>query len=351
MSEETNQNAVSKFGEHHRIEDKLLTNFSYIGGFVLTKATKMEISANKEIHNTDNLKNNHIISIVYQLQGMVTILLTSALFVFLARHTKLRKRNSTKLFMNLQLVHLCMATTNIIGQHTKGNIAPCINNGFLLGLFLGMLVVTVDRHAQIHSPMTYQHERTKHILLAVVLSNWILVFIFNCIIIAYAAFRSQHFLTILSTVLLTTTHVVLVFTNASVMNVAKRHHKHIQSMCKISTVDSTRRQKQSLKATKTCITIVGSFLLLWLPFLIHNLLALGGFYIVDGNKLFSQIAQIAALSNATVDQVLFVAFHREVKQTASKYLQKKSFNNYGSDYHTSNKGSSVSNKTTSTTTQ
>ena len=343
--EETNKNTASKW---HGIEDKLMMNFSYIGGLILTKATKIDPDTSiREMNN----RGQQVISILYQVQGSITILLISMLFVFLARHTKLRNRNSTKLFMNLQLVHLCMACTTIVAQHTRGNnIAPCINNGFLLALFLGMLMVTIDRHVQIHRPMAYQHVCTKHIM-TVVISSWFIVIAFDCVILARSAFRSQRFLTFLSTVLLLITHVVLVFTNISVLMVAKRHQKHIRSVYKTSTIDSVRSHKQSLKATKTCITIVGSYLLLWLPFLVHNLLCMGGYYIADGRRLFSQLAEIAALSNAAVDQVLFVAFHKEVKKMAGRYLLKNNSQSSEFDYYGSNKTSSLSNTSIINTTK
>ena len=342
MTDESNEYTASNW---RGIEDKLFLNFSYIGGLILSKATKIEKNPyNKEMDS----KSQKIISVIYQTQGSVTILIISMLFVFLVQHPKLRNRNSTKLFMNLQLVQFCMACTTIVAQHTRGdNITQCINNGFLLALFLGMLMVTVDRHAQIHRPMVYQNVRTKQILL-VVIATWLLAAIFDAVILARSTFHSQLFLTYLSTVLLLTTHVVLVFTNISVVMVAKRHQKHIQSMYKTSSIDSVRRHKQSLKATKTCITIVGSYLLLWLPFLIHNLLSIGGYYIADGRRLFSQLVEIVALSNAIVDQMLFVAFHKEVKKMAAKYIQGSSseFDNF-----TSNRTSSLSsNRSTTSTT-
>ena len=344
MADKSNERTASHWCG---IEDKLFRNFSYIGSFFLTKATKVEKNPyNREMNN----KSRQIISIIYQIQGSITILLISTLFVFLVQHPKLRKRNSTKLFMNLQLVQFCMACTTIVAQHTRSNnIIQCINNGFLLALFLGMLMVTVDRHAQIHCPMSYQHIQTKQVML-VVIATWLVAATFDTVILAHSSFHSQRFLTYLSTVLLVTTHVVLVFTNISVLMVAKRHQKHIQSMYKTSSIDSVRRNKHSLKATKTCITIVGSYLLLWLPFLIHNLMCIGGYYIADGRRLFSQLVEIVALSNAIVDQMLFVAFHKEVKKTAAKYVQRSLSNSSEFDFFTSNRTSSLSsNRITPTT--
>ncbi|XP_066929054.1 trace amine-associated receptor 7b-like [Clytia hemisphaerica] len=288
------------------------------GSLVLTRPLR---GSENSLNETSLRIQHEVVSIAYQTQALIAMILITSLFLFLVKNKKCLKRHSTKLFMNMQVAHFWMAITIIVTQHTYGNITPIVNNGFLLGLFLGMLLATMDRYVQIHSPMTYQHLRSSHVI-GVITCSWVLVAIFDSTILSVARFQiSQRFFTSLTTILLLVTYMVLIFTNASVLLVAKRHQENIRSLYKASDVETLKKQKHSLKATKTCVTIVASYLLLWLPFLVHNILSLTDLYQPDGRKLFSQLAEISALSNAIVDQILFVAFHREVKKTVGKCLR------------------------------
>ena len=223
--------------------------------------------------------------------------------------------------MNVQVAHVCMATVTIVAQYHLGNIVPFINNGFLFGLFLGMLLTTIDRHVQIRFPLLYQAFQTRHVVMAI-LSTWAAVLVFDCCVVALAELQNQVFLILVSTVLLVITYMVLVSSNISVLMVARRHQRDICRLYR-GDLNTARNLKNSLKATKTCVTIVASYVLLWLPFLTHNIMSLCGFYRPDGEKLFSQLVEMLALSNAIVDQILFVAFHKEIKVMAKKYLRRR----------------------------
>jgi len=307
-------------------------NTHYISTLTLRKATY----SNRMLRLS--IMENECLSKIYQTQAVIALFLNLLLMLFICKHKKLLKRNSIKFFMNVQVSHICMACVTIAAQHYLGNIVPLLNNGFLLCLFLGMLLTTVDRHLQIRFPMLYQRFQTRHVFMATS-STWLAVVIFDCCVLLLPKLQNEIFLILMSSILLMITYVVLISSNISVLMVARRHQKDIYRLYK-GDLNTAKNLKNSLKATKTCVTIVASYVLLWLPFLTHNILSLGGIYRPDGEKMFTQSVEIFALSNAIVDPMLFVAFHKEMKGMAKKYLRRRANSEWQNGSNTKTIGTS-----------
>ena len=63
-----------------------------------------------------------------------------------------------------------------------------------------------------------------------------------------------------------------------------------------------------------CLTVVSTFVLLWLPYLVHNVMVLAGQYKpLDGNT-FTDVVEAIALLNAIIDPVLFLWLSKETKK-------------------------------------
>ena len=68
-----------------------------------------------------------------------------------------------------------------------------------------------------------------------------------------------------------------------------------------------------MKASQVCIVVVSSFVLLWLPFVVHDVLHLLGRYQPADGKTFTVIVEHIGFSNSFVDVLLFVWLNNGVK--------------------------------------
>ena len=115
--------------------------------------------------------------------------------------------------------------------------------------------------------------------------------IINCCLIAIAA-------------------IVLTSSNIIIYIIAKRHMAAIMKQRYHSNKDGERRK---LKSTYVCISIVATFLVCWLPYLVLCIIIIVHGYGITNDNTTKGVEVVAAF-NSIADPILFVLFRRDVKK-------------------------------------
>ena len=104
--------------------------------------------------------------------------------------------------------------------------------------------------------------------------------------------------------------------------ISRRAWNAIQRKC---TPGNTRNndKKKGLKSRYVCLAIVVSFVLLWAPYLVHNILLLKNgrmklSTILQGQ--FEHVAVVIALVNPMVDPLFFIIFRKDVKRELKRLI-------------------------------
>ena len=217
-------------------------------------------------------------------------------------------------FMNLQIVHIILSITGIIHIFYSSNrVEVILNNGFLIEMFFSLMLTTVDRYVAISYPYTYEKLTTKEVLVAITCS-WIIPIVF--LVLAFTLKATQQHLTIITTVAIAVAAVTLTISNARIYIIAKRHAIAITGT----------KGKKVLKSTYVCFAIVFSFVFLWLPYLVHNVMVLANRHEPcgkEGVSTFTRGVFQTALVNSLLDPILFVAFRRDMKKALKGTLRIK----------------------------
>ena len=126
--------------------------------------------------------------------------------------------------------------------------------------------------------------------------------------------------TFFSTTLISVAIVVLVATNFKLLFVAR---KHFQDIKKTLVREKKSIIKRNSKATFTCIVMVASFIVLWSPQLVHNILSLIGIYRAGNDKLPTQIVWLIAMIDSIVNPFIHMCFNRGIRQFVKRISLRK----------------------------
>ena len=281
--------------------------------------SEVPCTATNTTHNNNNLPVS--VTTFRLVQCVVAFVLNTLVVALILSCRKLVRKRSTKFFINLQAVHLILCVLETVAVfHVLQKEAVIVSNGLLVAMFLSMVVVTMDRFILITYPYRYEKLRTYHVAIAIS-TTWAVSVAF--VVLAVAFDVTQHFCTVMSTTLIAGSSLALSLSNLNIYRIAQRHAKCIQHEVHDSHT-RTRLQKRTVKNLKSLyvsLSIVLSFVVLWSPFFVHNLLVLTRVYVPGNRKLFTQIVEHVALLNCIVDPVLFVVLSKDVKRELRK-LQK-----------------------------
>lgn len=258
--------------------------------------------------NADH-QTKHFIIATNALCGVI-LLVNLVLISMNWRCWKLRKKPSIKCFMNLQVSHILLAAYVISSNHYHQEFETSFSNAILLQTFLSLTITSMDRYIAIRYPFKYRTLRTKQIV-AVLLLSWSLSIFFFCVVINVNA-TLKH-LTVTSTILISVSIMVLMGSNIVIFFIARKHEKVIINTELYGKNIKRKTSVVSSKSANICFALVASFMLLWLPYLIHNILSLKGTYIPDDCKSLTQWVEALGLSNSIIDPIFFVLFRRDVK--------------------------------------
>lgn len=218
--------------------------------------------------------------------------------------------------MNLQAVHLFMCANALtVDDYGIGYAQLYVSNGLLMELFLALLLTTLDRLAAIKYPYFYQRVTTRWIA-AIIGVSWLPGVVFVVILLSINA--HQVVMVWMSTILIAVAMVILVCSNTTIWMIVRKHIRAVQRNCRPS-VSDINDDKAKVKATFVCLSIVATFVLFWLPHLVHNLIYLTS---VLPYGVFTRSLGSMILLNAMIDPCLYVVFRKDVKKEIKLLVRK-----------------------------
>jgi hypothetical protein len=258
------------------------------------------------------------IDIAFIVQATISLCFNVVLLVFISSQKTLRKEKSNQMFINLLHVHIIMAIAGVVAKVYLPDESAVINNGFLMEMFLSLIITSSDRYINIKFPYTYAHLTTNNIIL-IIMTSWFIsgMFVMFSLIFKITPFHS----TLVCTVLIITATVTLALTNINIYAIAKRHAAAILKHSSPAKPNGKMKSKV-LKSTYVCLAVVMSFIILWLPLLIHNVMVLIKVYKPASGKLFTKIVLHVACFNSLVDPLLYLCFRKNVKQRLRKLFKR-----------------------------
>ena len=248
---------------------------------------------------------------VQLVQAIITIIANLLVFVLIASHAKLRKKLSYQIFMHLQLTHVLLSLLVVVSElfastwHQFYHLVV-MGNTVLVEMFISLIVYSADRLLAINFPLKHKLVTSSHVITTLVCS-WLLPILF-CVLSLSFHIR-QLWMTIVMEVMIGSAACVLAVTNLLVYVTATKHDRFIRDM-------NTARSPYSGKMLRTsyvCLAIVSSFLICWLPYFVHNILALLDVYRPQSLKAFTIVAEQLALLNGLLDPVLFVLLAQDAR--------------------------------------
>ena len=208
-------------------------------------------------------------------QSLVTLIVIVPLFLFIATRKKHRIIKSHQIFLNLLFVHILFSisviTSNFVYYPRPQQI---YNYGLLIAMFVVLMVLTMERVAVIKFPFMYFDVESKHIV-NINSFSWLPTIMFVCSSFIYEI--QEDMLTITSAVLIAVAITILLLSTAITYSVAKKHDQFLKTNAAHRQGNGNHSTKV-LKASYVCFAIVLLFVIFWLPYLIHNLLAIVGVY-------------------------------------------------------------------------
>ena len=184
----------------------------------------------------------------------------------------------------------------------------------MIVMFVILMVLTMERIAVIKFPFKYADVESKHMVI-INLFSWLPTIMFVCSSIICEI--QEDVLTITTAVLIAVAITLLSLSNAIIYSVAKKHDQFLKTNAAHRQGNGNHSTKV-LKASYVCFAIVLSFVICWLPYLTHNLLAIVGVYKPSGDKTFTKVVEHIAFLNSLVDAVLFIWLSREPKKELAR---------------------------------
>ena len=184
-------------------------------------------------------------------------------------------------------------------------------------MFFGLLALSLQRFLVIRFPFTFREMSAKWIWVLIA-SSWLPTIVF--IIVTFLVGLPTETLLIIDTTIIIVVTIVLSIFNIIVYKVAKNHDQFVKENAKKSG-EKDIKESTNLKASYVCITVVASFILFWLPFCIHNVIALCvGYEAIP--HLARKVVEHIAFMNSAVDCILFVWLNKNARLELGKCFAK-----------------------------
>lgn len=269
------------------------------------------------------------------IQGVVTFLANSALFTIIARERKLRRKKANRFYLNLLLVHCLLSIVTIVSCFRSSATKRIFKNGILFQMFTCLMINSVDRYVNIKYPFKYQLFQTRHVTF-IIISSWIPAIIS---IILSASFRmSPYTCTVVCTTMMVFATCLLLTTNIGIYRIARYHVEGIKQQSVTTDSDASKRiqLRMHLKASFVCFALVISFIILWFPYFVHNVMILSGDFGPIYGNMFSLVVIKLSFLNSLVDPFLFVMFSKDLKRVLARMFgTDKDRSMYDSTFNTS----------------
>lgn len=256
----------------------------------------------------------------YLVQAGLPIFFNIALLAFIASRRKLINKKANKIFVNLQVVHVLLCVSGIIGKFDKAVEVVVFSNGCLIELFLVLILMTVDRYINIKYPFYYENLPTRKIIFMIV-TSWAITVLSVTMYLYFGA--DGYHRVVISTFLLGIATFTLALSNIRIYIIAQSHVKAIKKYSTDNNNAARRNRITTLKSTYVCFSIIFSFVITWLPLFIHNAMFLLKIYRPAPSKTFTQIVVRLAMVNSLLDPLLYFCFNKDLKHELKLILTKR----------------------------
>ena len=327
----------------------------------------------KSIKNIIKTKPRSRIKLMYEISFFVEAALVGLLnlivMVMLLSNRKLRAKPAIKCFLSLQLTHVCLSVLTIAHSidSTYTLLFSLITNGLLLESFFSMLILSAEKVSAIHFPFQHQVARRRKIFEILLLVSWL--FSSSIPVLFVVVFKvNRDGVLYMMTVTMVLSFVVLTISNVLVLNTARKHvnairktivtqypMKNINNNIIINnnnniinnnisnnnnnsndSIKNNRKNNTIIRHSKSILTssvIIVTYLVLWLPYLVQNIIAIRENKTPSYNNAFTFAAVFVALLNGIVDPFIVIFFNRDVKELVRKSTSKRRRDWYLKDFY------------------
>lgn len=260
------------------------------------------------------------IDIAFIIQQVLSLCFNTSLLSYIISDRKLRSKKPNQFFVNLLLVHIILSLAAITSKFVIPFEVAVFNNGIFMEMFFSLVICSFDRYINITFPFKYAFLTTTKILGVIVIS-WFISTVF--VVLAIVLRITNYQTTLVCTALIIFSSVILLISNIHIYLIARRHASLILKN-NTAASDAINREKRSLRATRVCFSLVLSFILLWLPFSIHNAMVLSHLYKPSAEKFFTKAVFNVGCFNSLVDPILYICFRKDMKARLMKVFLRKS---------------------------
>lgn len=258
------------------------------------------------------------VEIVFIIQEVISLCFNVPLLFYIINDKKTRRAKHNRFFMNLLLVHVALSTAAVIATFYLPSISAIINGGFFMEMFLSLVICSFDRYINIKLPYKYA-KLTSTKILFIAAGSWGISTIF--VVISTILRITPYQMTVVFTSLILLSGIILTSSNVHIYLIAKRHAKAI--LTNNTAAADVRKEKKVLKATYVCFALVASFIMLWLPLLLHGVLVMVNMYTPAKEKMFTKIVFNIGCLNSIIDPILYVCFRKELRKNFQRIFQRK----------------------------
>ena len=262
------------------------------------------------------MKELETIDIVFLVQTGLCICISISLFLFIILHEKLRKKSSHVFALNHQLAHTVMCVMCVTNR-LFSNFPRLTLSIALVMMFFSLVLLTVDRYLAVEYPYLYIRFNTyTRISVIIAICAWVLVLLIGSILFAMDLTPLDGIKIV--TVVLLLVSMTLSVSNIKILMIAKEHARK-DARVKFDVVPvSQMAHMRRYKATYVTFAIVFSFIILWFPVLVHQIL----FFMDRPNVLYSKIAIQISCINPVSDTILYILFTRGLRMEVIRIVCK-----------------------------
>ena len=208
-------------------------------------------------------------TIAFYVQSSLSLGLCLFLFLFICTRKTIRSIKCNQIFLNILLIHILFDATSISTETQYAEKYQCIavNNAYFLGLGTNLVLLCVERILLIKYP-TKHRNISKDFIRAIITFSWVPTLLFLCVELVNERHHVHHLL-IFQVILNVVGEILLTSLVYTIHHLAKKHDRCVKEYSRLP-----QQSEGMVKHCSLCISAVVSFLLLWLPLLVVDLLVL-----------------------------------------------------------------------------
>ena len=288
-----------------------------------------------------------IFEICFLVENAFSILLNAFVMSALGLNRKLRRKSSIKSFMSLQLTHILMGVVSVAHSidSTYALVFSLIANGLLLEAFFSMLLQAMDKFLAIRFPFKHQRMLERKVFEILILVSWLIASSIPFTLAFSFGHVDKNSVLYVLTATIAASFIFLTASNVLVLNTARRHvHAINKTMVgnnnnndnenggKIYKINRLFRLAKYSKSIMTSVIIIATFLVLWTPFLVQNVIAVRDKQMPSYDNSFTFAAVFVALLNGIADPIIMTVFNKDVKKLIRKSTSIRRRNLYLKDF-------------------